>query len=84
MSGFGAKRCSDYMSAVESGQKVAIDGYVSWVQGFIGGFNWTSQRREVPPIDPSSLTLWLIEYCGSNSGRFVFDAAQDLVETHAN
>ena len=48
MSGNGAKQCADFMQAVQLNSESAINGYISWAQGFISGFNWSNvQGRDV-------------------------------------
>lgn len=83
MSGIGARKCHDFLAAVDTGQKQAIDGYVSWAQGFISGFNWINEDERDLAVDPGSLTYWLVDYCGANRSDAYFEAVQAFVRRNA-
>lgn len=83
ISGFGGRKCADYLGAVEKGQKAAIDGYVSWAQGYLSAWNATNAQRRDVQADPDGLTYWLIDYCGQARGDAFYAAVQAFVAVHA-
>lgn len=83
VSGIGARDCRDFLHAVDRGQKPAIDGYVSWAQGFLSAFNWLDAEGRSVTADPHGLTYWLVDYCGQHRGAPFYAAVQAFVEHHA-
>lgn len=83
VSGFGSRKCSDYLAAVSKEQKPAIDGYISWAQGFISAHNWLDPRRRDIAADPGGLTYWLVDECGRRPGQHFYEAMQAFIEAHA-
>lgn len=78
-SGIGAHTCGDYLHAVDRGQKIAIDSYVSWTQGFISAYNWLNTEHHDVAVDAGALTYWLIDYCSGTRGSSFFSAVQELI-----
>ncbi len=44
VSGSGARRCGDFLEAVRHNSGVAINGYLSWAQGFISAHDWLKSQ----------------------------------------
>lgn len=82
MSGIGAHRCSDFLAAVERGQKPAIDGYISWAQGFISAHNWLGRGQDIA-VDHHGLTYWLVDHCGTQRRDRFYAAVQAFIRRHA-
>ena len=83
MSGAGAKTCSAFMEGVKLKSDVAINGYISWAQGFISGFNWSNVNGRNVAVDSGSLTYWLVDYCGANPSTPIYDAMQRFIGQNA-
>lgn len=79
MSGAGGKQCGDFMQAVELNSETAINGYISWAQGFVSGFNWSNVKGADVLIDHGSLSYWLIDYCGGHRDVSFYQAVQALI-----
>jgi hypothetical protein len=78
ISGAGGKRCGDFLQAVELKSEVAINGYVSWAQGFLSGYNWLNAQGRDIAIDPSGLNYALVNYCGAHKDTPFYQAVQQL------
>ena len=83
MSGAGAKTCGAFMEGVKLKSDVAINGFISWAQGFISGFNWANVDGKNVVVDHGSLTYWLIDYCGANPSTPFYDAMQRFIGENA-
>jgi hypothetical protein len=83
MSGNGAKQCGDFMQAVRLKSDIAINGYISWAQGFISGFNWANVSGKDVIIDPAGLKYWLVNYCGTEPEVSFYQAVQQLISEQA-
>jgi hypothetical protein len=78
ISGNGAKQCGVYMQAVKLQSDVAINGFISWAQGYISGVNATNTDGRDVAIDPAGLNYWLTNYCGAHQNDSFFGAVQQL------
>ena len=83
VSGFGAHKCKDYLAAVEKGQKAAIDGYISWAQGYLSAWNATNPERRDVQADPDGLTYWLVDRCGQSRAESFYAAVRAFISVHA-
>ena len=83
MSGSGAKQCGDFMQAVRLKSDVAINGYISWAQGFISGFNWANVSGKDAVIDSAGLQYWLVNFCGTQPEVSFYQAVQQLIAEQA-
>jgi len=82
VSGFGTRKCSDYLAAIDKGQKPAIDGYISWAQGFISAHNWLADGARDITADPAGLTYWLVEACGRNRSARFHEVTRAFLRAH--
>ena len=82
-SGIGTTRCDDFMAAVERGSQPAVDGYLSWAQGYISGFNAANAARRQVQIDHVGLGQWLVDYCAGHGHNRFFEAVNDAIAVHA-
>lgn len=65
--------------AVRHNSEVALNGYISWAQGFISAHNGLkSQERDVI-IDHSGLAYYLSDYCGGHPQASFYGAVQRLI-----
>lgn len=78
ISGIGAKECGVYMQAVKLKSDVAINGFVSWAQGYLSGFNATNPDGRDAAIDPAGLSYWLTNYCSVHQNEAFYLAVQQL------
>lgn len=83
ISGNGAKQCGDFMQAVRLKSDVAINGYVSWAQGFISGFNWSNVNGKDVVIDHAGLQYWLVSQCSARPELRFHQAVQQLISEQA-
>lgn len=83
VSGLGGHSCDAFMRRVEDQNEAAIDGYVSWAQGFISGYNWTNNANKDIKIGHGGLIIWVIDYCGTNPDKKYYEAIQIFVERHS-
>ncbi len=83
ISGAGGKRCGDYLQAINLKSEVAINGYISWAQGFLSGYNWLNRRGRDIAIDPGGLNYSLVNYCGTHKDTLFYKAVQQLTGEHA-
>ena len=83
ISGSGAKHCADYMQAVELNSAVARNGFISWAQGYISGFNATNVKRSDVAIDPAGLQYWLSNFCSANPEVSYYEAVLQLISQNA-
>jgi len=79
ISGAGGKTCGAFMEGVKLKSDVAINGFISWAQGFISGFNWSNVKGRNVLVDPGALSYWLIDYCGANPSTPFYDAMQRFI-----
>ena len=82
-SGMGTRTCGVLLTAAERESKEAIDGYLSWAQGFISGYNWSNPGRREVKLDHAGLLHWLLQYCTSNEGEKYYQAVQAAINIHA-
>jgi hypothetical protein len=80
ISGNGAKECGVYIQAVKVKSDIAINGFVSWAQGYLSAVNATGTSSRDIAIDPAGLNYWLTSYCGSHQNDSFFSAVQRLSE----
>ncbi len=83
LSGMGTRTCGALVEAAERESKEAIDGYLSWAQGFISGYNWANPGRQQVRLDHGGLLHWLLQYCTSNKGDKFYEAVQSSITVHA-
>jgi hypothetical protein len=83
VSGMGTRTCGALVEAAERESKEAIDGYLSWAQGFISGYNWANPGRQQVRLDHGGLLHWLLQYCTSNKGDKYYQAVQAAITVHA-
>lgn len=83
VSGMGTRTCEALLEAAERESKEAIDGYLSWAQGFISGYNWANPGRQQVRLDHGGLLHWLLQYCTSNKGDKYYQAVQTAITVHA-
>ena len=83
ISGAGGKLCGAFMEGVKLKSDVAINGYISWAQGFISGFNWSNVKGKNVAVDHGALTYWLMDYCGANPKTPFYDAMQQFIGENA-
>ena len=80
ISGSGARQCGDFMQAVKLNSDVAINGFVSWAQGYLSGFNATNPNGRDAAIDPNGLRFWLSSHCSTHPTDSYYAAVQKLVD----
>jgi hypothetical protein len=78
ISGTGAKPCGVFMQAVKLQSDVAVNGFISWAQGYISGVNATNADGRDVAIDPAGLNYWLTNYCSAHQNETFFQAVQQL------
>ena len=83
ISGAGTRPCSAFNTAATQASSVALDGFVSWSQGFISAFNWANVRQQDMRIDPAALTAWLAEFCAADPSQPVYRGVQELIARNA-
>ena len=83
ISGAGGKHCGDFLQAIELKSEVAINGYVSWAQGFLSGYNWLNAKGRDIAIDPAGLNYALINYCSAHKDTQFYEAVQQLTGDHS-
>jgi len=84
ISGAGGRHCGDFLEAIKLKSEVDINGYVSWAQGFLSGYNWlNSQGRDIA-IDPGGLNYTLINYCEAHKDAPFYQAVKQLTGDHSN
>ncbi|MCI0401272.1 MAG: hypothetical protein L0Z68_08240 [Gammaproteobacteria bacterium] len=71
------------MQRLESQNEAAIDGCVSWAQGYISGFNYTDNEKKGIIIEYGALIIWLIDYSGANPTKYYYEALQEVIDQHA-
>ena len=81
--GVGAKTCADYMQAVRLKSDTAINGYISWAQGFITGYNWSNAQGQNVAVDVGGLGYWLTNRCGGHGDLPFYQAVQELIAQQA-
>jgi len=83
ISGMGTRTCGALLEAAERDSKAAIDGYLSWAQGFISGYNWSNPGSREVRLDHAGLFHWLLQYCTSNEQEKYYQAVQSAINVHA-
>jgi hypothetical protein len=78
ISGIGTKECGVYIQAVKLKSDEAINGFVSWAQGYLSGFNATNSDGRDVAIDPGGLNYWLTNYCSAHQNEAFYSAVQQL------
>lgn len=78
ISGGGAKQCGDFIQAVTLKSDVAINGFISWAQGYLSAYNAINPEGRDVAIDPSGLQYWLSDHCSKNREESFFRAVQQL------
>ncbi len=78
ISGGGAKQCGDFIQAVTLKSDVAINGFISWAQGYLSAYNATNPEGRDVAVDPSGLQYWLTDHCSKNREESFFRAVQQL------
>ena len=84
ISGVGTKECGVYIQAVKLKSDVAINGFVSWAQGYLSGFNATNADGRDVVIDPAGLNYWLTNYCSAHQNEAFYLAMQQLIKELAH
>jgi len=82
-SGMGTRSCGALVEAAERESKEAINGYLSWAQGFISGYNWANPGGRQVRLDHGGLLHWLLQYCTSNKTENYYLAVQSAITVHA-
>ncbi len=83
ISGSGTRDCSALNFAIDQDSDVALDSYLSWVQGYISGFNATNHRNIDIAIDHAGLFHWLANYCRANPRTPLHQAVREMIGIHA-
>jgi hypothetical protein len=61
---------------------VAYGMYVSWLGGFVSGYNATQygqQKPQITRIDMAGIDLWMRNWCNKNPTKMVADGAVALI-----
>ena len=82
ISGIGARDCRAFSAALEIESDQALDSYVAWTQGYISARNASKRGADVR-LDPSSIIVWLGQFCAANPTARVFDGVTTLLEQSA-
>jgi len=83
--GEGAFSCPEYVDAKRS-NSAKLYSSISWVQGFITGVNYQrslskdSNSAIAQDLAPTSMVLWIDDYCRENLVDDLADAAAALVK----
>lgn len=83
VSGVGTRSCAALLEGAERESKTAVDGYLSWAQGFVSGYNWANPGRLQVRLDHAGLLHWLLQYCTSNHDEKFYQAVQAAISAHA-
>lgn len=81
--GYGAKSCGSFVTASENQRQENIT-FLSWLQGFISGYNYFNQDgvSDVAQTDIRGLEQWILNYCRAQPTQDVSDAAISFVKAH--